>query len=75
MRWFFTFGDGVVMLRARAEGAVGTIGDAIWPLNQGAEFYGLTFEQLADAGAGVIEIQRGKARIVEEVSRRSSAFG
>jgi hypothetical protein len=28
MRWFFTFGDGVVMLRARAEGAVGTIGDA-----------------------------------------------
>ena len=63
------------MLRARAEGAVGTIGDAIWPLNQGAEFYGLTFEQLADAGAGVIEIQRGKARIVEEASRRSPAFG
>jgi hypothetical protein len=47
----------------------------IWPLNQGAEFYGLTFEQLADAGAGVIEIQRGKARIVEEVSGRSPAFG
>jgi hypothetical protein len=65
MRWFFTFGHGMVMLRARAEGAGGTFGDAIWPLNQGAEFYGLTFEQLAEAGAGVIEIERGKARIVE----------
>ena len=65
MRWLFTLGDGMVMLRARTKDAGGTIGDGTWPLNPGAEFYGVTFEQLAEAGAGVIEIERGKAWIVD----------
>jgi hypothetical protein len=69
-RWFFSLGvDGQeILLRARCTGALGAetiIGDAINTLKPGAQWFGLTYEELAAAGAGVVIIENDIARIVD----------
>ena len=62
-RWFFSRHGDVVVLRARFEADDGTIGDAHHEIASGDEdFYGLTYEELSDAEAGVRSLTMGRRR-------------
>jgi len=65
MRWFFfVAADGVIELRARAEGDEGLVGDMFAEIRPGESFYGLSYDALRDAGDGVIVVdQQGRASI------------
>ena len=63
-RWFFSRHGDTVELRARFEADDGTIGDAFQEVRRGEKAYGLTYQELFAAGAGVLVIEDGKARIV-----------
>jgi hypothetical protein len=64
-RWFFTRGEGdVIELRARFEGEGGMVGDAYDEIRPGQKALNVTHQELFAAGAGVLVIEDGKARIV-----------
>jgi hypothetical protein len=56
-RWFFQIVDGAVLMRARVE-VDGAIADAQSRIEPGDDsgIKGLTYEALAEAGGGVLEI-------------------
>jgi hypothetical protein len=56
VKWFFTVEhDGNVHLQARFDGPGGMIGDVREVVRHGQEFKNLTYAQLLQAGAGMIE--------------------
>jgi hypothetical protein len=63
-RWFFSRVGDVIEMRARFEADDGTIGDAFQEVRRGEKAYGLTYQELFAAGAGVLVIEDGKAQIV-----------
>jgi hypothetical protein len=63
-RWFFSRVGDVIEMRARFEADDGTIGDALQEVRRGEKAYGLTYQELFAAGAGVLVIEDGKAQIV-----------
>jgi hypothetical protein len=62
-RWFFTRVGDVIEMRARFEADDGTRGDAYDELRPGQSALNVTHQELFAAGAGVLVIEDGKARI------------
>jgi hypothetical protein len=54
------------LLRSRVEGDDGTIGDAFDEIRPGEKAFGLTYEELFDAEAGVLVIEDERARIATD---------
>jgi hypothetical protein len=63
-KWFFHLEGETVVLQSRVESDDGTIvGDAFSEIEPGGKLLNLSYEQLAAAGAGVVEIENNQARI------------
>jgi hypothetical protein len=56
MKWYFTTQGETIELRARMEGPGGLIGDAREEVGPGKDFFGLTYDALKKAGAGVVNV-------------------
>ena len=66
MNWFFELVGDVVHLNARLEDG-DMLGDAHTEINEGEDFYGVSYDALRDAGSGVVEVDDdGIGQIVVE---------
>ena len=65
-KWFFYRDGDTVGMRARFEGDGGLIGDAFDQVRPGEEAFGLSYQTLFDARAGVLIVENEQARIVKD---------
>jgi hypothetical protein len=65
MNFYFELVGDVVELRARLEDGE-LLGDTHTEVEEGEEFYGIGYDELREAGSGIVVVEDEKGRIVEE---------